>query len=193
MSARVLFIDLENVQRVDLGRVPFDARVIVFYGIAQTRLYEKWAVQAEPLGERIRWIKISGQGPNALDFYIAFYLGQELASDPNSECAILSRDTGFDPLIRHLRAFGRACRRVGSLNEAFRVQPPSTKTDHPFTRLLTLLRKEKNRPAKLKSLAGYVKSSFPSLTAEERSELVQRLLTESRVCDSGKRLTYSLG
>lgn len=90
MSDRVLFVDLENVKNVDLRRVPSDARVMLFYGIAQKRLPEELVVQAQPLGTRLRWIKISGQGPNALDFHIAFYLGQELTTSPNSECAILS-------------------------------------------------------------------------------------------------------
>lgn len=191
MSERVLFVDLENVKNVDLGRVPSDARVMLFYGIGQKRLPEELVVQAQPLGTRLRWIKISGQGPNALDFHIAFYLGQELTTSPKSECAILSGDTGFDPLVRHLRALGHACRRVGSLNDAFRAEKRGADGD-AFTRLLTLLRKEKARPAKLKGLLGKLKSWFPSLTDEERSGLVQRLLAESRVCESGKLLTYNL-
>src|SRR5882672_3654164 len=122
MSERVLFVDLENVQKIELSLVPVDARVMVFYGITQKRLPEEVVVQAQPLGARLKWIKISGQGPNALDFHIAYYLGQEFADRPSSECAILSRDTGFDPLIRHLQALGRTCRRVSSLKEAFPVQ-----------------------------------------------------------------------
>lgn len=192
MSERVLFVDLENVRSVDLARVPSDAQVMLFYGVTQKKLPEDLVVQAQPLGTRLRWIKISGQGPNALDFHIAFYLGQQFTTNPDSECVILSRDTGFDPLVRHLRALGRACRRVASSTEAFAATPRASSAD-PFTRLLALLRKDKARPTKLKGLAGKLKSWFPTLTEEERSGLVQRLLTESRVCDSNKVLTYNLG
>lgn len=93
MSNRVLFVDLENVQKVDFTKTPADARVMVFYGVTQKKLPEELVVQAQPLGNRLKWVKISGQGPSALDFHIAFYLGQELAIDPTLDCAILSFDT----------------------------------------------------------------------------------------------------
>jgi len=66
MTDRVLFVDLENVQKVDLSLVPVDARVMIFYGITQKKLPEELVVQAQPLGPRLKWVKISGQGPNAL-------------------------------------------------------------------------------------------------------------------------------
>ena len=58
MTDRVLLIDLENVQKVDLSLVPSEARVLVFYGIAQKKLPEELVVQAQPFGTRLRWIKI---------------------------------------------------------------------------------------------------------------------------------------
>ena len=191
MTEQVLFVDLENVQKVDLSLVPIDARVWIFYGITQKKLPEELVVQAQPLGTRLKWIKISGQGPNALDFYIAFYLGQELAHNPTSESAIFSRDTGFDPLIRHLQALGRTCRRVNSLKDAFPAKKHVANVDH-FTRLVTLIKKEKARPTKRKGLAGNVKSWFPTLTDDVRLALVQRLFDESHVREVEKVLTYDL-
>lgn len=191
MTDRVLLIDLENVQKVDLTLVPSDARVLVFYGIAQKKLPEELVVQAQPLGPRLKWIKISGQGPNALDFHIAFYLGQELAHRPNSECTVFSRDTGFDPLMRHLQALGHVCSRVQSLKGAFSDQPSAADTDD-FQRLVILLKKEKSRPTRRKGLAGKVKSWFPKLTEDMHSALVQRLFDESHVRESQNALTYAL-
>jgi hypothetical protein len=191
MTARVLFVDLENVQKIDLTRVPADARVMIFYGLTQKKIPEELVVQAQPLGARLKWIKIAGQGPNALDFHIAFYLGQELAVSPTSDCAILSRDTGFDPLVRHLQALGQACRRVNSLKDAFPAAEPAANADH-FSRLLTLLKKEKARPTKPKGLAGKVKSWFPKLTEDDRGALVERLFKESRVRLSEKLLMYDV-
>lgn len=191
MSDRVLLIDLENVQKVDLSLVPSDVRVLVFYGVTQKKLPEELVVQAQPFGPRLKWIKISGQGPNALDFHIAFYLGQELAHRPTSECAVFSGDTGFDPLMRHLQALGHLCRRVQSLKAAFSEQARAADSDH-FQRLIALLKKEKARPAKRKGLAGKVKSWFPQLTEDVRLTLVQRLFDESHVRESEKALTYAL-
>ena len=190
MTERVLFVDLENVQRVDLSHVPADARVMIFYGITQKKLPEELVVQAQPLGPRLKWVKIYGKGPNALDFHIAFYLGQEVANSPNTACAILSRDTGFDPLTRHLQALGRMCHRVTSLKDAFPTEE-SVESDH-FTRLVALLKKEKARPARRKGLTGKVKSWFPRLREEARLALIQRLFDESRVRELEKVLTYDL-
>ncbi len=191
MTERVLFVDLENVQKIELARVRVDTRVMVFFGATQKKLPEELVVQAQPLGARLKWIKISGQGPNALDFHIAFYLGQELTGSPTSECAILSRDTGFDPLVRHLEALGYTCRRVSSLKDAF-PEPDRTPDADSFSRLVTLLKKERARPVRSRGLAGKVRSWFPHLKEDERLALVQRLLAESLVQESGKLLTYNL-
>jgi hypothetical protein len=190
MTERVLFVDLENVQKVDLSCVPADARVMIFYGVTQKKLPEELVVQAQPLGPRVKWVKISGQGPNALDFHIAFYLGQEVVNSPCAECAILSRDKGFDPLTRHLQALGRTCRRVTSLKDAFPAEEYA-EAEH-FTRMVALLKKEKARPARRKGLAGKVKSWFPRLTEDARLALIQRLFDESHVRESEKALSYDL-
>lgn len=191
MTDRVLLIDLENVQKVDLSLVPGEARVLVFYGVTQKKLPEELVVQAQPLGTRLKWIKISGQGPNALDFHIAFYLGQELAHRPTSECTVFSKDTGFDPLIRHLQALGHVCRRVQSLKGTFSEQPSAADADY-FERLIMLLKKEKARPTKRKGLTNKVKSWFPKLADDVRLALVQRLFDEAHVRESEKALTYAL-
>ncbi|MFT3906788.1 MAG: PIN domain-containing protein [Steroidobacteraceae bacterium] len=189
-TEQVLFVDLENIQKLDLATVPAGAHVMVFYGITQKKLPEELVVQAQPLGTRLKWIKISGQGPNALDFHIAYYLGQQITRNPQSECVILSRDTGFDPLVRHLTSLGHLCRRVTSLRDAFSAR--SVGTEDSFPRLLALLRKEKSRPSKLKGLTGKVKSWFPKLSDEERDALLKRLFSDSYVQESGASLIYSL-
>src|SRR5688572_6940241 len=153
MADRVLLIDLENVQKFELSKLPSDVRVLVYYGATQKKLPDELVVQTQPLGTRLTWIRISGNGPNALDFHIAFYLGQELTHRPTSECIVLSKDTGFDPLIRHLAGQGRRCRRVNSVKSAFaRAENPSESNKDHFGRLISLLSKEKARPTKRKGL-----------------------------------------
>lgn len=116
MAGRMLFIDFENVQKINLARMPMDARVMTFYGV----------------------------------------------------------------LVRHLQTCGHACRRVRAVEDAFPIRKPAAESDH-FSRLLPLLKKETPRTAKLKSLAGKVKSWFPNLPDSDRRELIDRLLKESRV------------
>ena len=57
------------------------------------------------------------QAENALDFYIAFYMGQVMPYEPfNSHCVILSKDRDYDPLVLHVqKVFGKdRCERVES-------------------------------------------------------------------------------
>ncbi len=201
MNDRVLLVDLENVQTVNLAKVPEDAQVLVFYGLTQKKLPEELVVQAQPLGTRLQWIKIAGQGPNALDFHIAYYLGKTLTERPQAHCAVLSKDKGFDPLIRHLHGLGHTCRRVATLKDAFPAQAASAAkaaaTATPpddYTRLVTLLKKDKRAeaPLKRKGLEGKVKSWFQKLRAAEHQALVQRLFDEGLVVEAGKEIKFSL-
>ncbi|MBS0393566.1 MAG: hypothetical protein JSR54_03020 [Proteobacteria bacterium] len=193
MVRNVLLVDLENIQKMDLGQVPHDAHVMVFYGVTQKKLPEELVVQAQPLGARLSWIKISGTGPNALDFHIAYYLGREYAQHRDSHCAILSSDLGFEPLVKHLQAQGHHCRRVAALKDAFPSARSGAAATDPFDRLLALLRKEKSLPSKPKGLEGKIKNWFPNLSAADRQALRQRLLAEGRVRDASGSLSYHLG
>ena len=54
MSDRVLFVDLENVQKLDLSAVPSDVRVMVLCGVTQKSLPAELVAQAQPLGSRLQ-------------------------------------------------------------------------------------------------------------------------------------------
>jgi hypothetical protein len=51
----------------------------------------------QALGAKAQYVKISGNGSNALDFHIAFYIGHLGAVDPTAYFHIISKDAGFDP------------------------------------------------------------------------------------------------
>jgi hypothetical protein len=99
-----VLIDYESVQPSQLELLNRDGFVAyVFVGKAQTKLSFETVSAIQDLGERAKYVKISGVGPNALDFHIAFYIGQISATDPEAFFHIISKDKGFDPLIEHLR------------------------------------------------------------------------------------------
>lgn len=75
-------------------------------GALQNRLPFDFANTMQGLGERARYVKIGGVGRNALDFHLAFYLGDLVREDPGGVFRIVSKDSGFDPLIEHLQARG---------------------------------------------------------------------------------------
>ena len=99
-----VLIDLENVQPKNLEILknhPF--KVYVFVGANQAKVTYDLASAMQEFGGNAKYIKISGNGPNALDFHIAFYVGELSKIDPEAYFHIISKDTGFDPLIKHLK------------------------------------------------------------------------------------------
>src|SRR5882762_2968067 len=102
MADSVLLVDYENIGKVDLGAIPAGVRVPFFFVASQKSVPTEFLKAALRLGKRYVPIDIEGQGKHALDFPIAFYLGEYLTSSPDTSCVILSQDKGFAPLIRHL-------------------------------------------------------------------------------------------
>src|SRR4030065_289650 len=66
-------------------------------------------------GPEVEYIQIDGNGKNALDFHIAYYIGRLAAEIPDAYFHVISKDTGFDPLIKHLKAQKIVCRRSKSI------------------------------------------------------------------------------
>ena len=118
MAESVLLVDYENVGKIDLAAIPDGVRVPFFFGASQRTVPTEFLKAALKLGDRFVPIDIEGQGKNALDFHIAFYLGEYLARAPDTSCVILSKDKGFDPLVRHLIRRGFEVRRANSMAEA---------------------------------------------------------------------------
>lgn len=124
MDESVLLVDYENIGKIDLAAIPDGVRVPFFFGASQRTVPTEFLRAALKLGERFVPIDIEGQGKNALDFHIAFYLGEYLARAPDTSCVILSKDKGFDPLVRHLARRGFAVRRANTMSEALGSRGP---------------------------------------------------------------------
>ncbi|WP_237718207.1 PIN domain-containing protein [Cupriavidus sp. BIS7] len=117
-------VDFENVQAVDLDRLGDAARLTVFAGESQKKVPIGLAMGLHALGEKARWVRASGGGPNALDFHIAFELGRMVEAGERGPVIVLSRDKGFDPLLAWLGAeAGVEARRAATLEEAFGEKP----------------------------------------------------------------------
>ena len=106
MKTNYVLIDYENVQPKTLAALKGEHafKVYLFVGANQAKVSFEVAEAMQALGEHAKYIKISGNGPNALDFHIAYYIGQLAAQDTNAFFHIISQDSGFDPLIKHLKA-----------------------------------------------------------------------------------------
>lgn len=126
MSKPYFLIDFENVQPKALDRLrPGSARVKVFLGEHQTRLMLDLVQALQPFGGDAQYIAINGSGPDAVDFHIAFYIGLLAAAEPDAVFNIISKDRGFDPLVRHLTGLGIACQRWPEIPGAATASTPA--------------------------------------------------------------------
>ncbi|MGJ8563322.1 MAG: PIN domain-containing protein [Alphaproteobacteria bacterium] len=102
-----IFIDYENVQPKHLTPLmDVPCKIFIFVGALQAKLPVKLVTQMQKLGDRARYIRISSSAKDALDFHIAYYIGEISAGDKQGHFHILSNDKGYDPLIEHLKSKG---------------------------------------------------------------------------------------
>ena len=104
MKTNYILIDYENVQAKSLALLKGEQfQVRIFLGPNNTKLPVELVLAMHKLGGRANYIVLETPGANALDFHIAYYLGILAANDPTGFFHIVSMDTGFDPLIRHMK------------------------------------------------------------------------------------------
>jgi hypothetical protein len=153
MNARYVLIDHENVQPKDLALLDGQPlRVIVFLGANQARLSADLAMALQARGENGRYVKINANGRNALDFHIAFYLGELAAKEPSASFHVISKDDGYDPLLEHLRSKGIEARRAATLASLVLPQPDDTVADA----IVYLLSAGTARPRRTKTLGNAI-------------------------------------
>lgn len=194
MHKQILLVDYENVGSVSLEAVPTYALVVCFIGALQKTVPIALLDAATRFGERFKVTRIEGQGRNALDFHIAFYLGEYLSADASAEAIILSKDTGFDPLVKHLRRRRFNVRRVSSIPEALR-SPAIAEKSPPVELVVKWLgaMQPQARPRKRKGLLAHTNNHFQkTLRAPEVAAIVDRLFAEKKVTDVNGALEYEL-
>ena|SRR6476620_3977229 len=107
MTTNFVLIDYENVQPKELALLRGGHfKVKLFLGASQAKIPVALAAALHALGTNAEYVLLESRGPNALDFHIAYYIGVLSVQDHAARFHIISKDTGFDPLIRHLKLRG---------------------------------------------------------------------------------------
>lgn len=113
-----VLVDFENLQPKNLERLRGGQYVVqVFVGARQSKIPVGVAMAVHAMGTDAQYVQIEGQGRNALDFHLAFQIGRLSTLNPATPIRVVSKDAGYDPLIKHLVAQGIDCRRVDSIAE----------------------------------------------------------------------------
>lgn len=128
------FVDFENLPGADLTpAVGSGERVTLLLGKHQTKLSVEMVHLIQRFGDRLKLVEVGATGRNALDLTLAYYLGLAIALDRTREFVIVSKDNGFDVLIKHLGSQGIAIRQAAALGPAAKPKSPRTgKTAAPF-------------------------------------------------------------
>ena len=191
MTGKLLLVDFENVQQVNLSRLGDITKVIIFVGASQKAVPIALVTSAQKLGARVEWQNVEGNGSNALDFHIACHLGRVLETSPQLHCIVLSKDKGFDPLLRHLNKTGLKCKRINSMLE---LDPNSAPVDDPsYMRVVEVLGKseKKTRPRKHKTLSQYISSIFQKNIAQKDIErIIDMLFAKKMISETNNTISY---
>ena len=100
-----VFVDFENVPSVDLSPIAdLPVLVTLLIGGVQNKLDTDFVEQIHAHAAKVRFVKLSASGRNALDLALAYYLGRAVVENGQPEFHIVSRDKDFEPLLTHLRA-----------------------------------------------------------------------------------------
>jgi len=196
LATNYVLIDYENVQPENLAILanhPF--KILVFVGANQAKISYDLAAAMQNLGDSARYIKISGNGQNALDFHIAFYVGQLSLQDPEGYFHIISKDTGFDPLINHLRSKKVRVHREKVLAEIPVLRMSSATSDDEKIAAITknLAGRGNSRPRRVKTLSNTINSLFTKKLQEtELMSLVKELQRRKYIIINQEKVSYKL-
>lgn len=209
MGKKYALLDMENVQPTSLQKLKNEGYCLkVFVGANQAKISVELAEEIQTFGESAQYIRIQSSGKNALDFHIAFYMGQLACCEPDSQFVIISKDTGYDPLLKHMRTLGIKANRSAAVvsNAGISAKPalPTATTDKKTPTQMSLadrvqfarthLQKAvKNKPTKLSSLAADLHSKFQKkLDDKSVQSLINELIKQGVVIDNQGTITYQL-
>jgi len=194
MRTNFVLIDSENVMPEYIEMLKHEHfRVIVFVGASLKRLTFPIVNAVQSLGSNGSYVQISSHGSNALDFHIAYYIGKLSAAHPDAYFHIISKDKGFDPLIKHLKDQKIFCSRSASVLEIPLVKsteklPPRQRAADFYEKRIAL---SKARPATVMSLQSAILNHFHKvLSGEEVAEVLEALTAAGHVVINGKKVAY---
>jgi hypothetical protein len=169
-------------------------QVMVFVGANQEKIPFSMASALQSLGSKAEYVKISGSGSNALDFHIAFYIGQIAAKDPDAYFHIISKDAGFDPLIKHLKQQKIFAQRERDLTEIPLIRVSNaTSIDEKIAAIVpNLAARGHSRPRKINTLANTINAMFmKTLGEEEISAIVAHMQKQGLIAVTDAKVSYN--
>ncbi len=180
MKTNIILIDFENVQPKDLAQLRGRSfKTKVFCGANQTKVPLDLAAELQTLGRDAEYIRIQGAEPQRSGFPHRLLHRPTISAEiPGATFHIVSKDKGFDPLVKHLKTQNISCIRIASLGH---IPAPSAPTlPAPPDRIQKvvngLLKRKDSKPANLKKLTAFIKGQLNNQATDAAvSEVLARL------------------
>jgi hypothetical protein len=190
-----VLIDFENTQPKELASLNGARyKIKVFLGAHQTKIPLPMARALQALGPNAEYIQINGSGNNAVDFHIAYYIGRLAATAPGAQFHVISEDTGFDPLLKHLKEQGISCQRLTSLAAIAPTGKKNRESGEDRVKLAAenLAKRKSGKPRTEKALRTDIQALFASekLTEGEVDKLVEQLIARGVIRISEGKVQY---
>jgi len=193
---RYILIDFENTQKIDFDLIDIThTKIVIFVGRSQNKIPFALVEKAQDKGDRIQWLKIAGDGKNNLDFHIAFELGrlsEKLAQDITF--IILSKDSGYDSVIKYARESGINAQRIANIAELAdsKNQLPSSQFTEVIVANLKKISSQK-RPRTRGTLKKHIESLLREKVAGgEIEQIIEEMFIKGMVTEASNRLKYNL-
>jgi len=193
MYKTVMFVDFENLQRINESLLTANTKLVVLCGINQDKMVFDFAKEQFSKPCTMEFIKPNVQGNNALDFCVVFYAGLNYDRYKNAHIVIYSKDKkDYDPLIKHLQSIGVNIERREY--EEPKVEKKQTKTsslqkidiDKVYNDAIKHfeVKQTKARPRKIETLKTYLqKTVFNKKHPVEIIEQVVRMMLTKKVIE----------
>ncbi len=213
LKTNYVLVDYENVQPKNLSLLTQDYfQIYLFLGVKQNRLSLELVEAMHNFGpDRSKYIYVTKTGANALDFHITYYLGKLATKNPNACFHIISKDKGFDPLIKHLNTIKvNASRRESiahipalsvkknskssvSKNSKSSVNKNSKSEEKINVIVKNLKGRGKAKPRKEKTLKNTIKNIFQQkLTESEVNAVFNKLAKSKYITSKNGNISYLL-
>jgi PIN domain-containing protein len=195
LKIKFVLVDFENVQPKNLSLLsggPY--KIKVFLGANQGKIPIEMARALQTYGPDAEYIQIDGSGKNALDFHIAYYIGRLAAETPGASFHVISKDTGFDPLIKYLRTHKISCQRSKSIADipSAEILKSDSVGDRVDALVDNLVKRKTAKPRTLKTLRSTIKALFSQLADEELDGLVKQLTERGAIRVVEGKVHYEL-
>ncbi len=201
MKTNHVLVDFENVRIESLALLaPKQFHVHLFLGPTNTKIPTALAVGMHSLGDRARYVQLDSSAKDALDIQIAFYAGELATAKPDAFLHVISKDKGFDPLVRHLKERKIFAARSESIEDmpCFRgpvptsVVPSVSFDPESLVALVRadLLKRGAARPRRLSTLKSTVIARIGKENESSADSVIASLVSAGTVVSEGEKIRY---